>query len=196
MPRLTYGAAALTRDYGVVMPSAEGNLTWLPAADRPDLMAAPVAAAITSVPGARVASIDPTLADTAAFCAAYDVAAGASANCVVVEARRGGTSTLAAVMVLATDRADINRVVRQHLGARKISFADQAKTQELTGMQQGGITPVGLPEGWPILVDERVVAAGVVVIGAGLRAAKLLVDGAALARLPHAETLALASERS
>ena len=94
------------------MPSAEGNLTWLPAADRPDLLAPPVAAALDHVPGARVASIDATLADTAAFCAAYDVAPEASANCVVVEGRRGEEVTLAAVMVLATDRADINRVVR------------------------------------------------------------------------------------
>ena len=51
-------------------------------------------------------------------------------------------------MVLATDRADVNRVVRKHLGVRKISFADQALA-ELTGMQQGGITPIGLPGGWP-----------------------------------------------
>lgn len=175
------------------MATAEGNLTWLPAANHPELLAEPVAAAIDRVPGARVASIDSDLADTAAFCATYDVAPEASANCVVVAARRGEVTTLAAVMVLATDRADINRIVRKHLGARKISFADQAEAQALTGMQQGGIPPVGLPAGWPILVDERVVAAGPVVVGAGVRAAKLLVDGAALADLPHAETLVLTS---
>ena len=95
-------------------------------------------------------------------------------------------------MVLATDRADINRVVRKHLGARKISFADQAKAQELTGMQQGGITPVGLPADWPVLVDEAVAAAGPVVIGAGVRGAKLLLDGAALAALPTAQVIDLA----
>jgi len=174
------------------MPSAEGNLTWLPATDWPDLLAPPVATALDHVPGARVASIDPDLADTAAFCAAYDVAPEASANCVVVEGRRGEEVTIAAVMVLATDRADINRVVRRHLGVRKISFADQARAQELTGMEQGGITPVGLPAGWPVLVDARVVEAGPVVIGAGLRGAKLLVHGSALAELPGAVVLELA----
>ncbi|EWT03068.1 prolyl-tRNA synthetase [Intrasporangium oryzae NRRL B-24470] len=174
------------------MPTAEGTLRWAPAHDHPELVAAPVAAALHLVPDARVASIDASLADTAAFCAAYDVAQEASANCVVVEARRGAVTTFAAVMVLATDRADINRTVRTHLGARKISFADQAGAQDRTGMQQGGITPVGLPESWPVLVDEAVVAAGPVVIGAGVRGAKLLVDGAALARLPRAEVLALA----
>ena len=173
------------------MPSAEGNLTWLPAADDPELLAPPVAEALGLVPGARVAAIDAGLADTAAFCDAYDVAPEASANCVVVEGRRGEVTTFAAVMVLATDRADINRTVRKQLGVRKISFADQAKAEALTGMQQGGITPVGLPAGWPVLVDERVAAAGLVVIGAGVRGAKLLLDGADLAKLPGAEVIAL-----
>jgi prolyl-tRNA editing enzyme YbaK/EbsC (Cys-tRNA(Pro) deacylase) len=174
------------------MASAQGNLEWVPAGERPDLLAPPVAAALGHVPGARVAPIDATLADTAAFCAAYDVAPEASANCVVVEARRGEVTTIAAVMVLATHRADINRVVRRHLGARKISFADQAVAEALTGMQQGGITPVGLPGDWPVLVDASVVAAGPVVVGAGVRGAKLLLDGASLADLPNAEVVELA----
>ncbi|MCU1537094.1 MAG: YbaK/prolyl-tRNA synthetase associated region [Humibacillus sp.] len=143
-----------------------------------------------------MASIDAGLADTAAFCDAYDVAPEASANCVVVEGRRGEETTYAAVVVLAVDRADVNRIVRRHLGVRKISFADQARAEELTGMQQGGITPVGLPAGWPVLVDARVVAAGPVVIGAGLRDAKLLVHGSTLADLPGATVLELAMERS
>ncbi|MEO7448412.1 MAG: YbaK/EbsC family protein [Humibacillus sp.] len=176
------------------MPSAEGNLTWRLAADWPDLLAPPVAAALAHVPGSRVASIDAGLADTAAFCEAYDVAAEASANCVVVQGRRGEETTFAAVVVLAVDRADVNRVVRRHLGVRKISFADQHRAEELTEMQQGGISPVGLPAGWPVLVDARVVAAGPVVIGAGVRSAKLLVHGSALAELPGATVLDLAME--
>ncbi|WP_347352014.1 YbaK/EbsC family protein [Intrasporangium sp.] len=173
------------------MASPEGNLTWLPAAEHPALLAPPVARALGQVPGARVAQIDASLADTAAFCQAYDVAPEASANCVVVEGRRGEITTLAAVMVLATDRADINRTVRKHLGVRRISFADQARAEQLTGMQQGGITPVGLPDDWPVLVDEHVASAGLVVIGAGVRGAKLLLDGADLTRLPRARVLAM-----
>lgn len=174
------------------MPTARGTLTWRPAVHHLDLLAGPVAAALHGVPAAEVAAIDPALADTAAFCAAYDIAPAASANCVVVQARRGERTTLAAVMVLATDRADINKTVRQHLGARKISFADPATAQTLTGMEQGGITPVGLPADWPVLVDSAVVVAGEVIIGAGVRGAKLLLDGAALGRLPTAEVLDLA----
>ena len=174
------------------MPSARGTLDWSPAAAHPELLADPVAAAVGSVPGALVAPIDPTHADTAAFCTAYDVALGASANCVVVAGRRGEVTTYAAVMVLATHRADVNGVVRRHLGARKISFAPMDDAVGLTGMEFGGITPVGLPDGWPVLVDDAVVAAGEVVIGSGLRRSKLLLTGADLLALPGAEQLALA----
>ena len=175
------------------MPSARGTLDWSPAAAHQELLAAPVAAAVGSVPGALVAPIDPTHADTAAFCAAYDVALGASANCVVVAGRRGEVTTYAAVMVLATHRADVNGIVRRHLGARKISFAPMDDAVGLTGMEFGGITPVGLPAGWPVLVDDAVVDAGEVVIGSGLRRSKLLLTGRDLLTLPGAQQLALAA---
>ncbi len=173
------------------MSSARGTLTWSPAADRPELLAAPVAAALGTAPQALVAPIDAELADTAAFCAAYDVALEASANCVVVAGRRAETVTYAAVMVLATDRADVNGVVRRYLGVRKISFAAHDEAVRRTGMEFGGITPVGLPHGWPVLVDSAVLAAGEVVVGSGVRAGKLLVTGSALAALPGAVVLDL-----
>ena len=48
-------------------------------------------------------------------------------------------------------------------------------------MEYGGITPIGLPAGWPILIDAAVAAAGPVVIGSGIRGSKIVIDGAALA---------------
>ena len=173
------------------MSAAAGTLTWTPAAEHTDLLAAPVAAAIATLPSARVAEIDPDLADTAAFCEAYASPPQFSANCVVVAGRRGGETRHVAVLVLATDRADINGVVRRHVDARKISFAPMDEAVEITDMEYGGITPVGLPEDWPVLVDEGVVAAGEVVVGSGIRGSKLLVDATELAALPTAEVLAL-----
>lgn len=172
---------------------ALGTLDWRPALDRPDLLAPPVAAALVDAgPGWFAAPIDPALADTAAFCATYDVPLAASANCVVVAGRRGETTTMAACLVLATDRADVNKVVRRHLDVRKISFAPMADAVAGTGMEFGGITPVGLPADWPLLVDQGVVEAGWVVVGSGTRSGKLAVRGSDLARLPGAEVLPLA----
>jgi prolyl-tRNA editing enzyme YbaK/EbsC (Cys-tRNA(Pro) deacylase) len=171
------------------------NVSLEAAADRPDLLAAPTVKALAALSGTlpadrvRVGAIDPALADTAAFCAEYGVGLDQSANCVVVAAKRAGTTTYAACMILATTRADINGLARRHLGARKISFAPMDEAVELTGMEYGGITPLGLPCGWPILVDAAVAAAPEVVIGSGIRGSKLWLPGSALALLPDAEVL-------
>jgi prolyl-tRNA editing enzyme YbaK/EbsC (Cys-tRNA(Pro) deacylase) len=167
-------------------------LAFVPALSRPDLLAAPVAAALSSFPGSEeieVAQIDPALADTAAFCEHYGVSPAQSANCVVVAARRAGQTTYAACMVAATTRADVNGLVRKHLDARKASFAPVAAVTAATGMEYGGITPVGLPEGWPVLVDEAVAKTAAVVIGSGIRGSKLRLPGRLLAALPAAQVL-------
>lgn len=170
-----------------------GKLDTEPARERPDLLAPPVAAGLAAwtdaPPDVLVAPIDPELADTAAFCQAYDVALDASANCVVVAGRRGGETRYAACVVLATTRADVNGVVRRRLDARKASFAPMDDAVTRTGMEYGGITPIGLPEGWPILIDPRVTATPWVVVGSGLRRSKVALPGAALATLPGAEVL-------
>ncbi len=171
-------------------PPVLGSLTWLPATEHPELLGAPVAAALSQLAGpAWVAAIDDELADTAAFTEAYGVPAEASANCVVIAARRAGQTTLAACLVLATTRADVNGLGRRHLGARKASFAPQDVAVAESGMAYGGITPVGLPSSWPVLVDAAVAAADLVVIGSGTRGSKLAVPGAVLAALPSAEVL-------
>lgn len=172
-----------------------GSLTIVPASDRLDLLAPPVAAAVQSWTGPPlfVAEIDPGLADTAAFCEAYDVGLEVSANCVVVAGRRGEDVRLAACLVLATTRVDVNGVVRRRLDARKASFAPMDQAVRDTGMEHGGITPLGLPADWPVLVDETVTTTSYVVVGSGLRRSKLVVPGASLATLPGAEVLALSA---
>lgn len=141
-----------------------------------------------------VSKIDPGLADTAAFCDAYDIGLEVSANCVIVEAKRGDRTWYAACMILATNRADINGIVRKQLDARKISFASMELAVGMTGMEYGGITPIGLPADWPIIVDSRVSKTDKVIIGSGLRGSKLLVDGRLLASLPHATVLDIVKE--
>jgi prolyl-tRNA editing enzyme YbaK/EbsC (Cys-tRNA(Pro) deacylase) len=166
-----------------------GTLDWLPATSHPELLAMPVAAALKQLDEAdaasvRVAAIDPDLADTAAFCERYQVGLDISANCVVVAAKRAGERQLAACVVLATTRADVNGLVRRHMEARKVSFAPMDVAVAETDMEYGGITPLGLPASWALLVDAGVDTAGDVVVGSGLRASKLLLPGSLLGRLP------------
>lgn len=171
-----------------------GRLDFTPVTQAMNLVGAPVGARLREhgADGVWVSPIDATLADTVNFCAHYEIGVDASANCVVVEAKRADRVWHAACLVLATTRADVNGVVRKHLDARRISFAPMDTAVSLTGMEYGGITPIGLPAPWPILIDEQVLSAGRVVIGSGLRTSKLLVDTAVLAALPNAEVLPIA----
>jgi prolyl-tRNA editing enzyme YbaK/EbsC (Cys-tRNA(Pro) deacylase) len=169
-----------------------GRLELEPVLDRLDLVAAPVAAFLREWPHAaevRVAGIDPELADTAAFCARYDVGLDVSANCVVVAGRRGEVTRYAGCVVLATTRADVNGIVRARLDARKASFAPMDDAVRLTGMEYGGITPPGLPVRWPVLVAEGAARADQVVVGSGVRRSKLVLPGRLLADLPGAEVV-------
>ena len=174
-----------------------GSLETESAQNRLDLLAAPVAKALAVWPveapidadQVLVAPIDPGLADTAAFCEAYGVAPAESANCVIVAGSRGGVTKYAACIVLATTRADVNGVVRRHLDVRKASFASMDDAVALTGMEYGGITPIGLPAEWPILVDSRVAATPHVIIGSGVRHSKIAIAGPALGALPGAQVI-------
>ncbi|MFE3167730.1 YbaK/EbsC family protein [Streptomyces sp. NPDC059224] len=170
--------------------------TATPAPDCLGELVAPVADAVRrwsgSVPAEQVVYVetDPRWADTGVFVEHYghDLLER-SANCVVVAGRRGGETTLAACLVLSTTRADVNGVVRRQLGARKVSFAPMDLATGETGMEYGGITPIGLPKDWPLLVDPAVVALPYVLVGSGRRRGKLLVPGRAFAELPGAVVL-------
>lgn len=171
-----------------------GKLRFVPVTQAIGLVGGPVQRYMQSTDvsdGLWVSEIDPGLADTAAFCEHYEIGLDVSANCVVVEARRADRVWFAACVVLAITRADVNGIVRKHLGARKISFAPMDAAVSLTGMEYGGITPVGLPDDWPILVDRNVIDEDRVIIGSGIRGSKLLAATEVLASLPNAEVLAI-----
>lgn len=136
-----------------------------------------------------VVEIDPAVSDTAATQQEFGVDSEALANCVVVGGKREGAERLAACVVLATTRADVNGAVRRYIDVRKASFLPMERAVSLTGMEYGGITPIGLPPAWPVLVDRRVAQADVVLIGSGVRRSKILLPGVLLSRLPDAEVI-------
>jgi prolyl-tRNA editing enzyme YbaK/EbsC (Cys-tRNA(Pro) deacylase) len=120
---------------------------------------------------------------------AYDIPMTAGGNCVVVAGSRAGDERIAACVVRADTRADVNTLVRRMLDVRKCSFLPMDRAVEETGMEYGGITPLGLPGGWRVLVHEALLDEPVVVVGSGVRRSKLLVPGRLLAQLPGAEVV-------
>ncbi|HEV7625495.1 MAG TPA: YbaK/EbsC family protein [Streptomyces sp.] len=169
-------------DFESASPAAEPAHFTGPAADS-------VRAWKGSVPAEQLLYVDtdPERADTAAFVETYGASLiETSANCVVVAAKRGGERTLAACVVLSRTRVDVNGVVRRQLQARKASFAPMDVAVAETGMEYGGITPIGLPAGWPVLIDAAVDDLPWTLIGSGRRRGKLIVPGKALTELPGA----------
>ena len=92
-------------------------------------------------------------------------------------------------MVLAPNRLDVNRTVRDRLGTRKASFAPAEATRDITGMEIGGVTVFGLPDGLPIWVDGRVMGRERIVLGGGSRSWKVLAPPSILLALPGAEVV-------
>jgi len=140
-----------------------------------------------SIPHTALAC-DPALADTALFCEHYGYLAEQSANCLLLGSTKG-EAKFACCVVLANCRLDVNKVVRKKLGVRRLSFASPEVTKELTGMELGGVTPFGLPDGLPLWVDTRVMACEKIILGGGNRTSKLLMPPAGLLQLPNVEVV-------
>ena len=169
-----------------------GTLNIIPAMEHLNLLAPSVAEALKRMPGADqvgVAEIDATLSDTAAFCEHYQIQPNQAANCVVLEAKRGDKTWFAACSILGSTRADVNGVARRTLDARKVSFAPMEMAVTQTHMEYGAITPLGLPNEWPILVDRAVADSAYVVMGSGVRTSKLIVSGSFLGALSNAQII-------
>ena len=169
-----------------------GGLTTAPASSQTDLLAPSTLRALDALgwlDEVGVVEIDPDVSDTAATRDRFGLDASNLANCVVVAGKREGVERIAACVVLSTTRADVNSTVKRLLDVRKASFLPMDRAVELTGMEYGGITPMGLPDGWPVLVDARVLDAGVVIIGSGVRRSKILLPGRLLGELPNAQVI-------
>jgi prolyl-tRNA editing enzyme YbaK/EbsC (Cys-tRNA(Pro) deacylase) len=170
-------------------------LKYYPLTERRDLVAPPVLAALeahaTDLVAFKVVEIDPAYSDTEAYCKKYGVEPAHTANTMIVEAVRAGTNQLAVVVMVAADRADINGKVRKALGARRVSLAPRELAEERSDMEFGGITAIGLPVGWPVLVDERVLGVPLLTMGSGIRQSKLLLPGGVFATWPNARLMNL-----
>jgi len=166
-----------------------GRLSTVPAAERPDLLGEPTRRALVRagwLDDVGVVEIDPAVSDTAATQVEFGLTSETLANCVVVAGKREGMERFSACVVLSTTRADVNNAVRRWLDVRKASFLPMERAVELTGMEYGGINPIGLPAGWPVFIDRRVAETDVVIIGSGVRRSKLLLPGSLVATVEGA----------
>ncbi|SER72461.1 Cys-tRNA(Pro) deacylase, prolyl-tRNA editing enzyme YbaK/EbsC [Propionibacterium cyclohexanicum] len=159
----------------------------LAAAQHPELLAPPVFEALHLVPEAVVFEIDPDLSDTEVMCEALGLPLHVMGNAVLVAGRRAGQERRCCAMTLGDRRVDVNGCVRHRLDVRKASFAPLEEATGTTGMEYGGITPVGLDAKWPVWLDESVRDVEWLCIGSGVRRSKLVLHGSSLLNLPGAQ---------
>jgi prolyl-tRNA editing enzyme YbaK/EbsC (Cys-tRNA(Pro) deacylase) len=131
----------------------------------------------------EVMPCDPAAADTATFCERYGVAPQDSANTILVAIKREPRRYVACV-VLATTRLDVNHKLRDVLGEKRLSFADADESVAVTGMLVGGVSPFGLPEAVPVLVDAAVMERPEIVLGGGGRDTKIRLAPGELRKVP------------
>ena len=178
----------------IIIPGV-GSLEPEPALEHLDLLAEPVAVPHSphwlsaGLPRPRPPSwwrSTREFADTETMTHEFGMDLALSSNCILVAGKRAGEERIAACVVRATTNADVNHVVKKRLDVRKASFWPQERAVEASGMEYGGITPVGVPGSWRLLVDSAC-AVGWSCIGSGLRRSKLFVTGEVLAALPGAD---------
>ena len=119
--------------------------------------------------------IDPEFSDTKAFCERYGYPPEQTCNTILVTSKKGA-KMYAACVALANTRLDVNKRVRNLLGVPKVSFASSDEMIQLTGMEVGGVTPIGLPAEMPLFVDQRIMNQEWVILGGGRRGMKIKVS--------------------
>ena len=120
---------------------------------------------------------DDTLADTAAFVRIT----GCHRNygeCDPCPVEERAPEDMALCMVPATHRLDVNKVVTQEALCEEGVFAKSRGHRAITGMEIGGVTPIGLPTGVPVWVEASVMSLDYIILGGGNRISKLKVPPA------------------
>jgi prolyl-tRNA editing enzyme YbaK/EbsC (Cys-tRNA(Pro) deacylase) len=139
----------------------------------------------------EVVQCDPTLADTEAFCASYNIPRENAANAILV-ASKSEPKRYAVCLVLATTKIDVNHAVSKLVGVKRLSFASAEETKDVTGQMIGGVTVFALPATIPLYIDSRIMNAEYVIVGGGDRSTKLKLAPAELLKVPNASVAEIA----
>lgn len=136
----------------------------------------------------EVLECDPDFADTAAFNEKYGFTADQGANTILVTSKKVEPVKYAVCVVLPSTRLDVNKMLTKLMGVKRASFADGETTKQLTGMEIGGVTAVGISD-YPIYVDEAVLNQEKVIMGGGNRTSKVLLNPKELMKIPGLEVI-------
>lgn len=126
---------------------------------------------------------DPEYADTAVFNQKYGFTAEQAANTILIASRKVEPTKYAVCVVLASTKLDVNKMVTRIMNVKRASFADSETTKQLTGMEIGGVTAIGIRD-YPIFVDEAVTQQSKVVMGGGNRTSKIVLNPYELLKVP------------
>lgn len=127
---------------------------------------------------------DPDYADTAAFNEKYGFSADEGANTIIVTSKKIDPPVYAVCVVLASTRLDVNKAVTRAMCIKKASFADSSMTKQLSEMEIGGVTAVGVGD-LPIYIDSAVLQVERIVMGGGNRTSKIVLAPSELLKLPN-----------
>jgi prolyl-tRNA editing enzyme YbaK/EbsC (Cys-tRNA(Pro) deacylase) len=134
---------------------------------------------------AEVLACKPEWADTAEFCANYSIPHDEACNTILVALKKEPRQYVCC-LVRADSKLDVNHRVSKEAAFKRLSFAGASETAQISGMEIGGVTLIGLPEEIPILIDTLVMEKQSVIVGGGNRTSKLRLDPSELLKLPGA----------
>jgi Cys-tRNA(Pro)/Cys-tRNA(Cys) deacylase len=114
----------------------------------------------------------------------------------LVVLREGVRSRPMIVMVPSDTQLDL-KTLAQSLGEKKLRMATQREAEQLTGMQAGGISALGLkrPAAFDILIEERARLLDAIHISAGERGIEVALKTADLVALTGAKYVAATTSR-
>lgn len=168
------------------------NLEFKPAIERQDLLAPTVWEGIEKLGATeeiKVVEIDPEFALGLSQYPQFEIPTETEVNCLVVEGKRGEEKKYAALLVPYGKKANTNATVKRPLDVSKVGFAPLETVLEQTGMEFGGIGPIGLPESWSILVDSQILQQDNIIVGGGMAHSKLLVPTNLVSQIPNVSIL-------
>ena len=134
------------------------------------------------------------LADTADFCANYNVAIPDACNTILV-AMKTTPRKYIACLVRADTKIDVNHRLAAEVRSKKLSFASTEEAAQVSGQMIGGVTLVALPGDVPVLIDKAVLERQSIIIGGGNRTSKVRVNPKELTKLPSVRVADIAIPR-